>query len=70
MDTLNTELEQFGTIEYLGINNERSFIIVTTWNATEQEFITIADKYVKPDYPILENITFIDGTIKAEYNKI
>lgn len=66
--TLTTELEQFGTIEFLGENNERSFIVVMTWNSTEEAFTTICDTYIKPEYPILENISLINGTIKAEYN--
>lgn len=69
IEALNTELAQWGTIEFVGQNNDISFIfVINEWNGTEADFQAIAETHIGNDYPNLISLRLEDGTIKAEYN--
>lgn len=68
-EALNTELAQWGTIEFVGQNNDISFIfVINGWTGTEADFQAIAETHIANDYPNLISLRLEDGTIKAEYN--
>ena len=67
---LITELEQYGTVEFCDINNEKSYIIViNNYNSDEATFLNLVNTYLIQDYPNQIALTIADGVLKSEYYK-
>ena len=67
---LITELEQYGTVEFCDINNERSYVIVVNnYNSDESTFLNLVNTYIIQDYPNQIALTIADGVLKSEFDK-
>ena len=63
------ELSQYGIVNYCDSHLDIYYLIVVdNWLSDIVTFDAIADKYVLTDYPYQTVITFVDGTIKTQYN--
>lgn len=69
-EELRNELKQFGDIIFCDINNENSYVVVVeNWTGTIENFETIANEYITPEYPNNITISLSNSLIKSEYTK-
>lgn len=67
---LQNSLGQYGNIVILGVNNEKSFIVVLDEvNADAVTVLSVIDPYLLADYPIKGDSTLVDGVFKTIYLK-
>ena len=65
------ELEQYGNVVFCDQNNELCYLVVMSdWTSNEATFEAIANIYIVTDFPILSNITLVNGVLKAQYNSV
>lgn len=65
-----TELQQYGTVDFCDINNEKSYIVVmSNYTADEATFLSLANTYLIQDYPNQVAFTIADNVLKTEYFK-
>ena len=64
-----TELQQYGTVDFCDINDEKSYVVViSNYTADEATFLSLADAYLIQDYPKQVTLTIMDGVLKTEYD--
>ena len=65
---LNSDLEEYGEIQFCDINNNTNFIVVITGVDQEfyQEIYNIIDVAVTSDYPVIQNFDLQEGVLKVE----
>ena len=64
-------LEQYGNVVFCDQNNQLCYLVVMSdWTSDEATFEAIANIYIVPDFPILSNITLVNGVLKAQYNSV
>lgn len=66
---LSNALSQYGSVQFCNDHeNIYYLVVVDDWVQDLHTFNTIADYYILNTYPIRTSLTFVEGTIKAQYN--
>ena len=67
--TLISELENYATINFCGVNNPRSYVVVLQNVITDEITIkNIIENYILTDYPSQDVMSLVDGVFKCQYS--
>lgn len=67
--TLISELQNYGVVDFCGVNNPKSYVVVLQNVITDEITIkNIIENYIMIDYPNQDTISLIDGVFKCQYS--
>jgi hypothetical protein len=65
------KLEVYGNVLFCDENTEDTYVIVMSdWTGTIDNFVDIVSVEVIPTYERTVTLTFVEGVIKSEFDKI
>jgi len=67
--TLISELQNYGTVDFCGVNNSKSYVVVLQNVITDEITIkNIIENYILTDYPIQDVMSLVNGVFKCQYS--